>query len=134
MVQPDRIVFYDGPCGLCHRFVLFLLRQDRKQRLFFSALQSQEAAKRLGSGAAFSETVLYFRHGKILEKSSAAIWAVADLGGVWSVLVIALVVPRFIRDRVYSFVAKRRFQWFGKDEKCQLLSQADRSRFLDKAF
>ena len=34
------MIFYDGHCGLCHRFVKFVLKRDRQGRFHFAPLQS----------------------------------------------------------------------------------------------
>ena len=38
------ILLYDGVCGLCNRFVQFILRRDRDAVFRFAALQSAFAA------------------------------------------------------------------------------------------
>ena len=40
------IVFYDGDCGLCDRFVRWMLRRDRGHHYRFAPLQGETAAFR----------------------------------------------------------------------------------------
>jgi predicted DCC family thiol-disulfide oxidoreductase YuxK len=49
----------------------------------------------------------------------------------WKWSKIFMVVPRFIRDGVYSLVAKNRYKWFGKKNECWLPTPELRSRFFD---
>ena len=37
------IVFYDGDCGLCNRFVLFLLKRDHRKVFRFAPLNGKMA-------------------------------------------------------------------------------------------
>lgn len=134
------ILFYDGVCGLCNTLVQFLLKHDKRGRLRFASLQSD-----------FAEKVLH-RHGfdskdldtlhvvenyeqpdeRLLQRSDAILRAGRELGGYWSVLaVMAKIVPRFLRDIAYRFVAQNRYRVFGKYETCMLPDPNQRSRFLD---
>jgi predicted DCC family thiol-disulfide oxidoreductase YuxK len=40
-------------------------------------------------------------------------------------------VPRRVRDRVYDFVAARRYQWFGRKNQCTIPDGEVGTRFLD---
>ena len=45
-------VYYDGHCGLCHRFVRFLLAEDRRGRAFrFAPLDSESLRRRIAPDA-----------------------------------------------------------------------------------
>ncbi len=54
-----------------------------------------------------------------LEKSDAAIAIAAELRRPWNLLTGLRLVPRSIRDRVYSLVARNRYRWFGKRATCK---------------
>lgn len=128
---PDRIVFFDGVCGLCNRFVDRVLRMDRRGGLRFAPLQGTTAATLLPAGtAAGMDTVVYLREGRVLQRSEAALRILMDLGG-WRRMYGALfAVPRFLRDAVYEWVARNRYRWFGRREACRLPSAGERERFL----
>ena len=63
-------------------------------------------------------------------KSEAVLRIVESLGGGWHLARPLRLVPQTLRDRVYDFVAKNRYRWFGKRETCRFPSDADRERFL----
>lgn len=43
-----------------------------------------------------------------------------------------MVVPTPLRDAVYDCVAKRRYEWFGKDDDCLVLKETELlERFVD---
>ncbi|HUF60502.1 MAG TPA: DCC1-like thiol-disulfide oxidoreductase family protein [Verrucomicrobiales bacterium] len=136
------IVFYDGECGLCDRMVRTLLQIDRKKRLRFASLQGETAqrmvvpvAKREGrellGGMALLRGEPGSGAGAALEfDSAAALGCLEEAGGLWRVFGLLRLAPRFFRDAVYRWAAKRRYRWFGKAEVCSLPKAEDRSRFL----
>lgn len=47
-------------------------------------------------------------------------------------LSIFTIVPAPLRDAVYDFVARRRYNWFGKSSECIVPSDSVLDRFVDK--
>jgi predicted DCC family thiol-disulfide oxidoreductase YuxK len=125
------IVFYDGECGLCDRFVKRLFRADRHQRIRYATLQGETAARVFGppQGASGAWSVKLLENGQKFERSTAALRALAAAGGAWQLSKLLLVVPRPIRDAVYRFVAEHRYQWFGKIDACMMPTPALQKRF-----
>ncbi len=71
--------------------------------------------------ARFSEdTVLFWMEGKLYSRSTAALRIAMKLRFPWPLLGVFLLVPRFIRDPVYNFVARNRVRWFGRRHTCYL--------------
>ncbi len=128
----SRIVFFDGVCGLCNSSVDWLLRHDKNQRFLYSPLQGQAASEKLSAEQlADLDTIVYYRNGKALLRSDAALYIVKDLGGIWSMLYGFIILPRFLRDGIYKWVSRNRYKWFGKKEACRIPSKEERARFLD---
>lgn len=127
----ERIVLFDGVCGLCNRFVDRLLNVDRKGELRFAPLQGSTAQERLPAGMADAmESVVYLRDNVVIQRSDAALWIVIDLGG-WRAMYRALFIfPRPVRDGVYAWIARNRYRWFGKRDTCRLPTPEERPRFL----
>lgn len=129
--QPP-IVFFDGVCGLCNRFVDFLIRKDRAEVLRFSPLQGETARQVLGApGEASMNSVVLVEGDRVFVKSTAALRIFCRLGGVWSLLWIFRWVPVPVRDGVYEWIAKNRYRLFGKKDTCRIPSPEERARFLD---
>jgi len=127
-----KIVYFDGYCNVCNRFVDFLIRRDRKRALKFASLQSATAEKRLPADYSSDLSTMVFEdEGRITDKSTAAILSIAALGGIYSLMRVFLLVPRFLRDRVYRWIANHRYLWFGKRGTCRLASPEERAQFLD---
>lgn len=76
------------------------------------------------------ETVVLSVDGKLYKKSSAALRIAKELDGLWPLLYSFMIVPPFIRDAVYGFIAARRYKWFGKKEACMIPSPEERMRFI----
>jgi predicted DCC family thiol-disulfide oxidoreductase YuxK len=129
--EADRIIFFDGVCGLCNRFVDRLLRIDRRGVFRFAPLQGSTAHDRLPAGLADAlSSVVYLREGIVLTRSTAALRILIDLGG-WRTLNRAwFIFPRSVRDAVYDWIARNRYRWFGKRETCRVPTQTERASFL----
>ena len=141
MQNPDGkpIVLYDGVCGLCNRLVQFILKRDVHDRFRFASLQSEfaeELLKRHGYDSRDLDTFyLVTSHGesneRVLMRSDAILEVVATLGGVWKLAGVGAVIPKVLRDGMYSMVARNRYRVFGKSESCMLPSAEHRAKFLD---
>ncbi len=126
------IVFYDGDCGLCDRFVRWMLRRDRRHRYRFAPLQGETARRMIRVEArdpGLWSGVLGDHDGEH-RRSAATLRAVAGLGGVWRAAGLLLLVPAALRDRVYRVVARHRYRWFGRAPACVLPGADERGRFL----
>jgi predicted DCC family thiol-disulfide oxidoreductase YuxK len=129
-------LFYDGHCGLCHRAVKFVLRHDPEGAAFrFAPLQGPtfQAAVPAAQRAALPDSMaVRTLDGRLLLKSEAWLHIMRRLGGIWKLIgSVCSIVPRFIRDWGYDFVAAVRFRIFGRrDDLCPLIPPALRNRFL----
>ncbi len=74
--------------------------------------------------------MVYLRRGVVLQRSAAAIRILMDLGGWRRGYGLLLLVPSFIRDGIYTWVARNRYAWFGKRDACRVPTEAERGRFL----
>jgi predicted DCC family thiol-disulfide oxidoreductase YuxK len=129
---PNRIVFFDGVCGLCNKTVDFLIQKDTNKVLRYAPLQGY-TARRLLSKMYIEDldSVVYYRDGKYLVRSSAVLRLLLDVGGWWKLLSVFLILPAFVRDFAYYAIATRRYKWFGKRETCRLPNKEERELFLD---
>jgi predicted DCC family thiol-disulfide oxidoreductase YuxK len=132
---------YDGVCGLCDRFVQFLLRIDRHDRLRFAALQGPIGTtilKEAGRTADALSTVLVVANyetpeQRLLERSDAGLFAIASAGGIYRMVSLFRIIPRFMRDAVYNLIARARYRVFGRFDSCPVPTPATRAKFLDFA-
>ena len=127
------IILYDGVCGLCDRFVQFVIMRDSSGKIKLAPLQGETAMGLLESfhlplGAL--STVVLIDGGKYYIKSSAILRSLGYLDGGWKFFTILRIIPTSLSDLVYDFVARNRYRWFGKFDACMIPSPERRNRFL----
>ncbi|NGQ97121.1 thiol-disulfide oxidoreductase DCC family protein [Brevibacillus sp. SYP-B805] len=131
--QPS-ILLFDGVCNLCHQAVQFIIRRDPHGRIHFASLQSEagrQLLERYHLPQTYLDSIVLVDDGKIYTQSTAALRIARKLHGWWPALYLLILVPRFIRDPFYRWVARNRYKWFGKREACLLPTPELRKRFLD---
>ena len=128
----NSILFFDGVCGLCNRFVDFVLKYDRRGRVLFAPLQGTKAAEALPEDIVRGlDTVVLLDGDQCHIRSSAVVRIFWNLGGPWSVLGTLLwLIPKPLRDLGYKAVARSRYRLFGQKETCRLPTPDERARFL----
>lgn len=127
------MIFFDGVCNLCNKSVRFVITRDKKDIFRFAALQSPLAKKLFVNQPYLIQapaSVLLVQDGKIYVESTAALKIVRQLGGTWSILYWLILIPAFLRDTLYRFVATRRYKWFGKQSTCMIPKPEWNDRFI----
>ena len=125
------VVFYDGECGLCSRFVDFCLNHDRRQLLHYAPLQGETAESRLPAEFRQLDTVVFGEGDRLLVRSSAVVAVLKKLGGVWRAAAAALwLVPKPLRDIGYRLVAANRSRLPGLNQTCRLPTAEESARLL----
>lgn len=131
----ERVVFFDGVCNLCNGTVQFILDRDPRGLFQFAPLQSDIATKMLGERGVVvdksaPDSVLLLEGDRVYARSDAALRITRHLGAAWPLFAGFLIVPRFLRDLVYGFIARHRYRWFGRTDACRVPTPALRARFL----
>ena len=127
----QQVVLFDGVCGMCNASVDFILNRDRDKKFLFSALQGKFANEKFPQECKDLNTIIYFRNGKILRRSSAVLQILVDLGWPWVVVWPLLLIPAFLRDLFYRIIANSRHLISKKRATCRLPSPEEKDRFLD---
>ncbi|KAA0546124.1 thiol-disulfide oxidoreductase DCC family protein [Bacillus sp. BGMRC 2118] len=128
------IVLFDGVCNLCNGAVQFLIKHDKKERLRFASLQSETGQKILteyGYSTNQFDSIILVSNQKVYEKSDAALAICSEIGGVFSLCKVMYIIPKRLRDSLYSLIARNRYKWFGKQDYCMLPTPELRKRFLE---
>jgi predicted DCC family thiol-disulfide oxidoreductase YuxK len=126
-------LLFDGVCNLCNASVQWVLLRDQKGVFRFTALQSetgQQLLKRAGLSHESFNTVVLVADNQIYTQSDAVLEITRRLGGFWSLLYVFKIIPRFIRNAVYNWVARNRYRWFGRSESCMLPRPEWKGRFV----
>ena len=127
------LLLFDGVCNLCNGYVQFVIKRDTKSKFVFAPLQSnigEEAIKAFGYKADVLSSVLLVKNGKLFDRSDVPLEIAKDLSGLWPIFSALKIIPKFIRDKIYSWVAHNRYNWFGKKEECMIPSPELKARFL----
>ncbi len=128
------VVLFDGICNLCNRSVQFIIKRDRKKQFHFAALQGktgQELLRKFNLPADSFNSFILVENGKVYLRSSGALRMAKKLNGAWPLLYAFIIVPKFIRDNIYNWIAKNRYKWYGKRRECMIPTPELRERFLD---
>jgi len=130
---PQALLYYDGECGLCNRFVQFVLKRDRSEYFQFATLQSEagrEIMARLGLDSNDLRTVVLVELGQAYVRSSATLRVCRKLGGPWPLLYAFIAIPKPWRDGIYEIVANHRKSWFKPPAECPVMEPKWRRRFI----
>lgn len=127
------LIVYDGVCVMCSGWVRFILRHDRRGLFRFTDAASplgQALFRHYGLKTHDYESYVMVENGRAYLRSDPSLTILQRLGWPWAAAGVFKLVPRFIRDRVYDWVARNRYRIFGKRETCWLPDPATRERFL----
>lgn len=135
--QPaGQTVFYDGHCGMCHGLVRFALKEDQSAQPFtFAPLQGEFVRRSLPENVRANlpdSVVVLDDKNSVLTRSTAVIYLMRRLGGLWFLLAAALrLIPRSLRDLGYDAVASVRTKIAGaRPNVCPIVGEPWRARFL----
>jgi len=133
-ISTRKIIFYDSYCNLCNGFINAIVKLDKKNVFLFAPINGKNAKKLLKKinlkNTSF-DSVILFNNNRISYKSKAVIEILISLGSIYKVLVISKIIPRTILDWLYDVVAKNRYSWFGKQDRCIVTDKKIISKFLD---
>lgn len=129
-----KIILFDGVCNLCNGAITFIIQRDKKDIFRYAPLQS-EIGKELAAKHHIDldkvDSIILVTEDKAYAKSTAALRIAKQLSAGWPLLAVFLILPRFLRDAVYDFIARNRYKWFGKKEACMIPTPELKSKFLD---
>ncbi len=129
----DPIILFDGVCNLCNGAVQFVIRHDDKEKFTFASLQSETGQKILvhfNLPTVNNNSFVLVQSNKAFTKSTAALLVAKQLNGPIKLLYAFIIIPAFVRNAVYSLIAKNRYKWFGKKETCMMPTHKLHHRFL----
>jgi predicted DCC family thiol-disulfide oxidoreductase YuxK len=127
------VILFDGVCNLCNSAINFVLRHDKKGIFRFASLQSEAGKQLLAAHHLDSKELNSFflvDKGKVYKKSAAALRVMNYFAWYWKELQILRIVPYFLRDAIYDFIAANRYKWFGKRNECMVPTPELQERFL----
>ena len=128
------VILFDGVCNLCNSSIDFILRWDQQDHFKVGALQSDEGRKLLSRfqvNPEYLDSIVLIENDQIYFRSTAALKIAKKLAGAWPLLYGLAILPVSLRNRIYDWIGKNRYRWFGKKETCRLPTPAEKALFLE---
>ena len=134
LVNKHPILLFDGVCNLCNHSVQFCIDNDTNGKIHYASLQSdigQTYLAKFKMSTTDLNSVILIEGDRFYTNSDAPLHLVKYFDKkIWRLFNVFFIVPKFIRDAIYSYIAKNRYKWFGKQESCRLPTPELKSRFL----
>ena len=135
MKSNKSIVLFDGVCNLCNSSVNFVLKRDKHNHFLFASLQSDAAKKLLlqlnqEKSIINLDSIILIENNTVYSKSTAALRIAKKMGFPYLLLYPFSIIPKFIRNSVYDFIAKNRCKWFGKRDTCRIPTKTELNKFI----
>jgi len=129
-----KLILFDGVCNLCNASVVYIIKHDKKDRFRFAPLQSGIGKKIIKEHQIdtnkMDSILLYSQEKGIVYKSTAALHIAKGLGFPQNLMSIFFIVPPFIRNWVYDFIARNRYKWYGKKDSCMIPTPELQTKFI----
>lgn len=126
------VILFDGVCNLCNGSVQFVIKHDPKRQFRFASIQGdygQQVLKQFHLPPDSLNSFILLKDNQIYTHSTGALKVAKQLSGAWPLLYVFIIIPPFIRNAVYQFIANNRYKWFGKKESCAIPSPELKSLF-----
>ena len=129
-----KIILFDGVCNLCSNAVQYVIEHDKKDIFRFVALQSDlgiEILNHIGIDTKNVDSIVLYDPGvAYYYKSTTAIEIAKEFGGIFHLGTIFKIIPAALRNLAYDYVARNRYQWYGKKESCMIPTPELKAKFL----
>lgn len=128
------IVLFDGVCNLCNSSINFIIKNDKKRIFRFAPLQSDISRKllnRFNLSEKDFDTVILIQGSDVFTKSSAALQITKQLQFPFNLFIFLKIIPKFLRDKIYDYIAANRYTWFGRRENCMVPTEELKGLFLE---
>jgi predicted DCC family thiol-disulfide oxidoreductase YuxK len=133
-MSQQSIILFDGVCNLCNSAVNFVIKRDKKNNILFAPLQTETAHKLLANHklpTGEMRSFIFIEDKNVYMRSTAALKVCRHLSGFWPLMRVFIIVPPFIRDRIYNGIAKNRYKWFGHTNECMIPTPELKAKFLN---
>ena len=129
-----KIILFDGVCNLCNSSVLFIIKHDKKDNFRFIPIQSELGQKIIGhigiNITKVDSVVLYEPGIAYFVKTEAALKILKELNSAYRFLLLFSILPKYVLNFTYDYIAKKRYKWFGKKENCMIPISELQYKFL----
>ena len=127
------IIVFDAQCVLCSANAQFVLTHDRREHFRLASMQGEVGAglyRRFGIDPANPETIILVEGDAVRRDSDAVLAIYAGLGWPWRAIAALRLIPRWLRDPVYRWIARNRYRLFGRRATCWVPTAEQARRVL----
>lgn len=127
------VILFDAECVLCSSNAEFILKRDRIGLFRLASIQSgigAELCRQHGVDPGDPTSLLVVDGARLRQNSDAVLSIYEGLGYPWRFLSGLRIIPAFLRDPVYRWVARNRYRVFGKRVTCWVAPPEYRDRIL----
>jgi len=130
-----KIILFDGVCNLCEYSIQFVIKWDQKDLFRFLPIDSdlgRKIIKHIGLDSKNTDSVILYEPGiAYYYKSDAVLQIAKNLGGFFHLGTVFKIIPASLRNLIYDYVARNRYQWYGKKEACMIPTPETKAKFLE---
>lgn len=129
------LILFDGVCNLCNSSVQYVIQHDKHNKFLFAPLQSEVGKQIIETykiDTQKTDSILLYTTEKGVDyKSTAALRIAHNLGFPQYLVGVFFIIPSFIRNWVYDYIARNRYKWYGKKDTCMIPSPGLNNKFLN---
>ena len=113
------ILLYDGECNFCNAWICFIKSKLNKNEMSFIPFNSIEGVKTIEKFKLKNQnSVAYIQNNIVFFKSRAVLKICKELKFPYHLLQFSKIIPTFLLDFTYVFIAKRRLKLTSKKQCC----------------
>ena len=128
-IHKKTILFFDGQCGLCSRFITFVFKRDIQKNFLYAMLQGETAKQHLKKEDIEGlKSIIVLTDGVILREAHALRFIIKKLYPFSSF--VLYLIPVVFLNIFYRWVAKKRYKFFKKTEMLYKLTKEKPELFL----
>jgi predicted DCC family thiol-disulfide oxidoreductase YuxK len=110
------ILLFDSGCKLCNTSIKFVTKGDKHQVIQQMALSSCEGQKIIQDNPSLLHvnSIVFIKDQHVFIESDAIIKIAQQLSFPYKLIAVGKLLPKKWRDRIYKWIAKNRYAWFGR--------------------
>tara|TARA_B100002052_G_scaffold18667_2_gene14826 strand:- start:25380 stop:25805 length:426 start_codon:yes stop_codon:yes gene_type:complete len=135
LLKNKKVIVFDGVCLMCNKYVEFITKYDSNDYFRFVALQNKKILSKILKKKKLindNTSIILIEDNTIKKKSSAVISILSNLKFPFYLFSITKIIPRFLRDMIYSLIARNRYNIFGKVKYCSVIENSNLKRVKEK--
>lgn len=115
------VVYYDGTCNLCNAAISWIRKSPKSNTIQCEALSEKDFFRlysEFRDDQPMVDSVVVKSNGNYYIESDAIVVIASKLGGFYRLFSVARIIPKSLRDKMYRYIARNRYRWFGRKPMC----------------